>query len=105
MRLNPSVSFLLDQLGSSITQLGNERLGDLLHSLAQLGVGGRGVGVKQAGEQGPKLLVSLVLAGNIISSHSLLFLQKNYKFISSPYVCCELWINSGILYVFGKLKL
>ena len=82
MRLNstqPSVtvfSFLLDQLGSSITQLGNEGLGELLHPLAQLGVGGRGVGVKEASEQSPELLVALILARNIISSHSLVFLQK-----------------------------
>ena len=69
MRLNstqPSVtvfSFLLDQLGSSITQLGNEGLGELLHPLAQLGVGGGRVGVKEASEQCPELLVSLVLPG------------------------------------------
>ena len=73
---NPGHRFLLDQLGSSITQLGNEGLGELLHPLAQLGVGRGRVGVKEAGEQGPELLVSLILARNIISSHSLVFLQK-----------------------------
>ena len=87
MRLNstqPSVtvfSFLLDQLGSSITQLGNEGLGELLHPLAQLGVGRRGVGVKEAGEQSPEFLVSLILARNIISSHSLVFFKKNYNLL------------------------
>ena len=43
-------SLLLDQLGSGVAQLDNEGLGDLLHPLAQLGAGSRGVGVEEAGE-------------------------------------------------------
>ena len=43
-------SLLLDQLGGGVAQLDNEGLGDLLHPLAQLGAGNRGVGVEEAGE-------------------------------------------------------
>ena len=59
---NPGHSFLLDQLGSSIAQLGDKRLRDLLHPLAQFRVRRGGVGVEEAGEQCPELLVSLILA-------------------------------------------
>ena len=58
---NPGHSFLLDQLGSSIAQLGDKRLRDLLHPLAQFRVRRGSVGVEEAGEQCPELLVSLIL--------------------------------------------
>ena len=63
---NPGHSFLLDQLGSSIAQLGDKRLRDLLHPLAQFRVRRGDVGVEEAGEQCPELLVSLILPENPI---------------------------------------
>ena len=49
-RSRTRLGLLLDQLGSGVSQLDNEGLGDLLHPLAQLGAGSRGVGVEEAGE-------------------------------------------------------
>ena len=81
---NPGHRFLLDQLGSSIAQLGDKRLGDLLHPLAQFRMRGGDVGVEEAGEQSPELLVALILARNIISSHSLVSYKKIDNLLHSP---------------------